>query len=206
MNGTSISSPTRESGSALRENTYFLFSIVGVLWVVEVVDAVLPLNLDQFGIRPRSVGGLVGILFAPFLHGSWGHLIGNTVPFLVLGGLVMLSGLETFLAVSIISAIVAGFGTLLFAPEYTLGGMLAVHIGISGVIFGYLGFLLLRAWFTRSLLWTFVAVVAGLLYGGLILTLLKAQEGISWHGHFFGFGGGVFAAWLLTRKEKAATP
>lgn len=181
---------------SLRDHVYVLFALVGVFWVIEVLDYVLPVDLDyKFGLQARTIGGAWGILFAPFLHANFSHLMGNTVPFLVLGGLVMASGVRVFVMVFWIAAIVGGLGTWLLAPQYS------VHVGASGVIFGFLGFLLMRAWFGRRMLWMLIAVVAAFLYGGLVFTLLRQQEGISWHGHFFGFLGGVLAAWLLTRKD-----
>ena len=180
----------------LRDHVYLLFAFVGVFWVVEGLDYVIPLDFDlSFGLQAKKVSGLWGILFSPFLHANFGHLMGNTIPFLILGGLVMASGVRVFLAVFALSALMAGVGTWLLAPTYS------VHVGASGVIFGFLGFLLMRAWFGRRILWMLIALVAALLYGGLVFTLLRHQEGISWHGHFFGFAGGIFAAWLLTRKD-----
>ncbi len=180
------------------DNAILLFSLVAVFWLVEAADYALgrfgpgPGALDQYGIVPRDTSHLSGIAFSPFLHGGFPHLIGNTVPFLALGGLVLLSGRKTFFVVSAIVALLGGLGIWLFAPA---GG---VHIGASTVIFGYLGFLLLRAWFARDLRWGAIALVAGFFYGGLVLTLFRHQPGISWHGHAFGFAAGVAAAWLLT--------
>lgn len=180
----------------LRDNIYLLLGFVGVFWVVEIVDRVFKgWDLDAHGIFPRHLSGLRGIIFAPFLHGNFTHLMGNTIPFLVLGGMVMASGRKVFLEVFVLSALVAGIGTWLFAAPT------GVHIGASSVIFGFLGFLLFRAWFGRRILWVLVALAAGFLYGGLVLTLLRNQAGISWQGHFFGFAGGGFGAWLATRED-----
>jgi len=178
-----------------REHVFLLFGLVGFFWFVEIVDHLFSgLRLDARGIFPREVSGLPGIVFAPFLHGNFTHLMSNTVPFIVLGGMVMASGRKVFLEVFALAALVAGLGTWLFAAPGS------VHIGVSGVIFGFLGFLLFRAWFGRRVLWVLGALAAAFLYGGLVLTLLRHQQGISWQGHFFGFVGGAFAAWLATRE------
>lgn len=184
----------------LRAQAFFIFSIVGILWAVEVLDFLSGQNLELLGgIVPRQIGGLVGIPFAPFLHGDWGHLMGNTIPFLVLGGLVIMStSHEKFVGVSCTIILSAGFGTWLFAKSGTY------HIGASSVIFGFLGFLLWRAWLGRNIGWTVIAILAGFLYGSIILSLFRSQTGISWSGHFFGLVGGIIAAFNYTPKPAAA--
>ncbi|WP_088891345.1 rhomboid family intramembrane serine protease [Leptolyngbya ohadii] len=177
-----------------------LGGFVGLLWVLETLDQLLLRNrLNRLGIRPRTRIGLRGILFAPLLHGSWGHLAANTVPFLVLGWLVMLGGLRQFAIVSAVVWIVSGLGVWLFAPRNSL------HIGTSGVVFGYLGFLLARGYFERDLGSIAVAVVVLLLYGSLLWGILPFRRGISWQGHLFGLGGGVLAARYLPELQQGLT-
>ena len=111
----------------------------GVLWAVEVVDwLVFSGGLDAFGVRPLAVTGLTGIAFAPFLHGGFGHLMANTVPWLVLGYLSSGRKRLDFWVVAVVSALTAGLGSWFF------GGVGTVHIGASGVVFGFLGFLMGR--------------------------------------------------------------
>ncbi|EDX84734.1 peptidase, S54 (rhomboid) family [Synechococcus sp. PCC 7335] len=173
-----------------------LFGIVVLLWAIEIVDQVVFRGaLNNFGIRPRSLPGLFGIFFAPFLHGNFAHLIANTVPLVSLGWLIMLRETEDFIWVSIISAIVGGFGTWLI-------GSPASHIGASGVIFGYFGFLLLRGYFERSAVAIAFSLLVAFLYGGIIWGVLPTQPGVSWEGHLFGFLGGVLAARLLSRPKQ----
>src|SRR6186713_2762269 len=117
-------------------------AMVAVMWVVEIVDLVAG-DLDANGIRPREVDGLIGIPLAPVLHGGFGHLIGNTIPFIVLGGVIALSGLARIAAVTVIVAVVGGLGTWLVAPANT------VHIGASGLVFGFAAYLIARGVFTR---------------------------------------------------------
>ncbi|MEM0896151.1 MAG: rhomboid family intramembrane serine protease [Verrucomicrobiota bacterium] len=182
----------------VRQNAYLIFALVGMMWLVEIVDVFTPhSSLDRFGIFARQSSGLPGIILAPFLHAGFQHLVGNSIPFIVLSALVILSGRLIYLEVFFVTAMTAGLGTWLFAPPNSL------HIGASGVVFGLLGFLLFRAVFGRRLGWIAVAVVAGLLYGGLIFTLFRHEEGISWHGHFFGFAGGFLSAkWHVSGLEK----
>ena len=141
-------------GRVLGRNVGVLFWFVALIWALELVDLlVLRGALDRLGIHPRDLDRWWGILAAPFLHGGLPHLIANTVPLVVLGWLVMLRGLNTFLSVSALAVVLGGLGVWLFADPRT------VHIGASGLIFGFLGYLLLRGFFERSLSSVLVAVI-----------------------------------------------
>jgi len=163
--------------------------ILGIFWSLELIN-IAGIRLDQFGIIPRNSTGLRGILFAPFLHANFSHLIANTLPFVTLGWLVMLRRTTDFFIVSLISMVVGGLGTWFI-------GSAGLHIGASGVIFGYLGFLLFRGYFERKLTSMIMSAIVGLFYGGLLLGLLPTQPGVSWEGHLFGFIGGCIAAKML---------
>ncbi len=180
----------------LKVHGQLMFGLVGTMWVVEIVNQLfLGDTLDRFGIVPRSVPGLVGIALAPFLHVDFAHLLANTLPFLVLGWWVLLRGLEMFIEVSIIVLLVSGFGVWLFAAPNT------VTIGASGVVFGYLGFLLLRGFFERSWVAMFFSVLVLVGYGSLIWGVLPLVPGVSWQGHLFGLVGGGLAARILPHDE-----
>ena len=168
-------------------------SLVGVMWVEELLDTILLHgSLDRFGIRPRSLDGLLGIFLAPFLHGGFGHLIANTVPFMVLAFLIMLRRKRDLLVVSAITTVVGGLGVWL------IGSGNSVHIGASILVFGFLGYMLSRSVFERSF-WAIVgSVVVFFLYGGALFGVLPGQAGISWEGHLFGFIGGVLSARALS--------
>ncbi|MCB0063671.1 MAG: rhomboid family intramembrane serine protease [Caldilineaceae bacterium] len=171
-----------------------LGGLIALLWLIEVADQLVwRETLDLFGIQPRTWDGLTHIFWAPFLHKGFGHLFANTLPFLVLGWLVLWRGVGEFFLVSLISAGVSGMGIWLFGMPGT------VHIGMSGVIFGFLGFLLLRGYFERSASAIGLAVLVGLLYGSMIWGVLPLQPNISWLGHLFGFVGGGLAAYLFSR-------
>ena len=188
----------------VRSHIMILGGLVALMWCVEIVNTLffqrsiglygVSPGLDLYGIMPRHLIGLRGILFAPFLHGSFAHLMGNTVPFIALGWLIMLRETSDFLWVSLIAGFVSGLGTWIF-------GSPGLHIGASGVIFGYLGYLLLRGYFERSMLAIALSLFVGALYGSLIWGVLPTHVGISWEGHLFGFLGGVLAARLLTPKK-----
>lgn len=171
---------------------------VALLYGVEVADAVLPANLDAAGVEPRTADGLSGILFAPILHADWAHLTANTVPALVLGFLVMLSGIGRGLAATAIIWIVGGVGTWLFA------GSGENHIGASTLIFGWLTYLILRGIFTRKADQILLGIVVLFVYGGMLWGVLPSEPWISWQGHLFGALGGALAAWVLSSDARTA--
>lgn len=174
--------------------------LLGVQWVSEAVDVVLDNRLDAYGVRPHQLGGLRGIVFAPFLHAGFGHLIGNTLPFVVLGALIALGGLRQLLTVTAVVAVISGIGVWVF------GSSNEVHIGSSGVVFGYLAFLLVRGFFAKNVRQILLGVIVGFLYGGLLWGVLPTARGISWQGHLFGVVGGVAAAKLLSRRADSSMP
>ena len=165
--------------------------LVAVQWVSEIVDFFVKHRLDKYGVRPHQLLGLRGIAFAPFLHAGFNHLIGNTVPFVVLGVLIALGGMRQYVSVTVIVAFISGLGMWLF------GSSNQVHIGASGVVFGYLGYLLVRGLFARNVRQILLGVVVAAVYGGLLWGVLPTNSGISWQGHLFGAIGGVVAARLL---------
>lgn len=197
MSKSELTSIKRE----LKLQATLLFGFVGLLWAIEIIDAVLfQGSLDRFGVRPRSMEGLVGIAFAPLLHMGFGHLIANTLPLITLGWLIMLRETRDLVVVTVLAALVSGLGTWLIGASYS------VHIGASGVIFGYFGFLLLRGYFERSVLSIGLSLAVAAVYGGMLWGVLPSGYRISWEGHLFGFLGGVLAARMLSRRAPAKSP
>lgn len=189
-----------EIGRTLRTQAIILGGFVVFIWLLEAIDWVLGGDLDQFGILPRQASGLWGIGAAPLLHVGFAHVAANTIPFLVLGWFVLLRGVKTFMLVTLIAILVSGFGTWLIAPAAS------IHLGASGLIFGYFGYLLTRGYFERSweaIVWS---VVVALLYGGMLIGLFPNSLGISWQMHLFGFLGGVLAAYLLSNGQAEVDP
>ncbi len=180
-----------------------LLTFLGVMWAVEIFDWLLQAHFDVYGIIPRHFIGLRGILFAPFLHGDFSHLMANTVPFFSLGWLVMLRRTNDFIAVTLIVMGLGGLGTWLIGDLFEMGRLdqPTVHIGASILIFGYLGYLLLRGWFDRQPYSIIFSVAVALVYGGLIWGVVPGQQGISWEGHFCGFVAGAIAARLLSKSR-----
>lgn len=174
-----------------------LAALVGIMWAVEVVNSLDSYRLDKDGIVPRSLSHLDGVLFAPFLHASWSHLISNSVPFVILGLVIALAGAVRLLEVSAIVALVSGLGTWLIAPSNS------VTVGASGIVFGYATYLISRGVFTRRVLEMLLGVVVLVVFGVTLLYDLIPHTGISWQAHLFGAIGGVIAASLLSERSKA---
>ncbi len=181
-----------EIGRTLRAQAILLGGFILFIWFLEAFDWLLGGSLDQFGILPRQLSGLWGIGAAPLLHVGFSHVAANTIPFLILGWFVLLRGPRTFLLVTLIVALVSGFGTWLIGPSSS------IHLGASGLIFGYFGYLLFRGYFERS--WEAVAwsVIVAILYGGMLLGIFSNNPRISWQMHLFGFIGGALSAYLLS--------
>jgi len=176
-----------------------IVSFTMVLWVVEFYDQMTGERLDADGIVPRSVDGLEGIVWAPLLHAGWPHLIANTLPFVVFGFLVLANGIGRFVLVTAVIWVVAGLGVWFTAPYGS------VTVGMSGVIFGWLTYLLVRGFFARSGAQIVLALVVFFLWGGILLGVVPGQEGVSWQGHLFGAIAGIFAAWLFARRAPTGT-
>ena len=174
-----------------------LLALVALMWAVEVVDVIADHQLDQYGIEARDVDGLDGIVTAPFLHVGFGHLISNTIPFVIMGLLIAIEGTRRLLGVFAIVAGVSGLGTWLVAPEGT------IHVGASGVVFGFSTYLIARGWFNRRPSQIAIGLIVVAIWGSVLLGGLQPQEGISWQGHLFGAIGGLVAARVLRNGRPA---
>lgn len=191
----------RDLFGEIKAQAKIMGGLVGLLWAIQIINAIVfGGRLAALGIHPRTLYGLVGILFAPLLHGSFAHLLANTLPFALLGAIVMQRKKRYLAIVSAISAIIGGLGVWL------IGASASVHVGASILIFGYLGYLISRGFFERRV-WPIVGSVAVfLLYGSALWGVLPNQIGVSWEGHLFGLIGGIVAARLLRDRAPGAEP
>jgi membrane associated rhomboid family serine protease len=187
--------------AALGRAFVVMCAVVPGLALIELVDQQLHGRLDaQLGIRPHDVSGLDGILFAPFVHSGWEHLLANSSPLILLGTFALAAGTKRFLVATWLIAVISGLGVwFLTPPNYLV-------LGASGVIFGWLGLLFARGLVERSLWHLAVALIVGLLYGWQLIFLLPTDEQISWQGHLFGFAGGMLAAVITRRRRDELEP
>jgi membrane associated rhomboid family serine protease len=176
----------------VRDAFILVGGFVALIWVLQVFNWADGYRLDvDYGIMPHQVSRLPDIFVAPFLHFSWQHIEGNTVPLFVLGVLAAYRGISKFLLVTLIVTVVSGLAVWLFQSGSEL------TVGASGVIFGYFGYVLIRGFFDRNLLDIGLGVVAGALYWTILQVAIPGTPGISWIGHLGGLFGGVLAAWIL---------
>lgn len=188
----------RAAAKTIKLQATTLGTSVAAVWAGFAAQVVTGDAITALGIVPRTKQGLWGIFIAPFLHASPEHLLANTVPLIVLGWLVMLRDAKHFFPVTLFAMLGAGL------CAWTLGASGSIHIGASGVVFGYLGFLMLAGWYARSLGAIAMSVAVTALWGGVALGVLPGQPGISWQAHLGGFLGGVLAA--RTLAPRTTTP
>jgi membrane associated rhomboid family serine protease len=168
-----------------------------VMWGLEVADYVTDGSLQSYGLEAHNVDDLPDIFTAPFLHANFDHIMGNTIPFAILGFLAAVRTIGKFLAMNLIVIIVAGLGVWFTAPANS------ITLGASVLVFGYFGYLIGRGVFERSLLDAALAVAVIAFYGGIVYGVLPTDLPISWQGHLFGLLGGLWSAFLLRRRRRA---
>ena len=166
-----------------------IFGFALLIWGVELINMLMGHQLSLYGIFPRTLHGLIGIPLSPFLHSGIWHTLLNTIPFMVLGGLIIMRGVGVFLEVSLFVMLVGGGCLWLF-------GRSSYHVGASGLIFGYFGFIVALGWFERSIGTVITAFVTLFLYGSILWGLLPVFPYISWEGHLFGLIAGILGARL----------
>ena len=183
---------------SLKKRIFLLLGFVGSIWLVTGSDLLLHLNLVQYGVVPRTTRGLLGIVAEPWLHASYRHLLANTSGLLILGWLTMWPRISGFWLATTGGMLGSGAGA------WILGSSHSLHIGASGVIFGYAGYLLARGWYKRDLLGITLAIVVVSGYGASMAAgLLPLVPGVSWQSHLGGALGGIWMAWIAARYGSA---
>ena len=180
---------TRTFGGTLKRAAKVFAAILGVMGVMTALNAVTGGAVDQtLGLLPRSARGAWGILLHPLLHANFQHLAMNAIGLVLVGGTVFLRSERDFWRVTLLGTLLGGGATWLI-------GRPNIHVGASGLVFAYLGYLLTTGWFDRKLTSVALSLAAAVLWGSALFGLSPMQNGISWELHLFGLLGGVAGAW-----------
>jgi membrane associated rhomboid family serine protease len=189
---------TQDAESMLAEARKALFVMVGflaILWIVQLVNSADSYHLvQQYGIRPRSVSSLPDILTAPFLHLSWTHIEGNSGPLFIFGFLAAYRGVVRFLGLTVLIIVISGFAAWLTAASGSVG------VGASGVVFGYLGYILVRGLFDRHVIDILIGAVMALCFA-YQFTVLLPHAGVGWQDHIGGLVAGVLGGWIFRERR-----
>ncbi|MGS2721926.1 rhomboid family intramembrane serine protease [Paraglaciecola aestuariivivens] len=179
---------------ATKQQVQLVLSIFLLLSIIEILNLLTGRMLNQFGLIPRYVPGLKGIIFGPLLHGSLQHYFSNIIPLAIFSYLLLQYGLKRFVLVSLWIVIFTGVLVWLFARP-------ATHLGASGVIYGYFGYLLLAGLLSKKFKLILISLLVAFFYGGLIWGILPATPFVSWESHLFGFIVGLLAAKLWAKSS-----
>lgn len=184
----------------MKKQAYPILVLLLVMWLVRIVDAIIPFDFNQLGLWPRTLRGLPGIVLMPFLHAGFGHLISNTIPLAILLGLTIASRHQAW---PIIVAIIIGNGLLLWCF-----GRSAYHIGASGLAFGLIAYLITVGVRQKQLISIGIALLVGILFGTTLLTGIVPtfSSAISWDGHLFGALSGLIVGFATTRQISITKP
>lgn len=178
-------------------NTAVILKFTALLWIIEIIDQLLLQgHLDRFGIRPRTLTGLIGIPLMPLLHGSFAHLVSNTLPLLTLGYITAKTAPQKFIPTTITLIILSGLGTWLIA------GKNQIHIGASALIYAYFGYIITTAITQKRPLQILIALIVAILYGSMIYGIFPNQPNISWQGHLSGLLSGILLAYTTPKSQK----
>ena len=181
--------------SIINKRIQTILVILLIFWIVEIINTIVGHKFGTFGILPRNVVGLRGIILSPFIHHGIPHLILNSIPFVILGTIVIIRGVGQFFQISVFIIMIGGIGVWIF-------GRTALHAGASGLIFGYFGFLVAAGWYEKKIVSILIAVAVLFLYGGAIFSgIMPTQRFVSWEGHLFGLLAGILTAKMLVKKK-----
>lgn len=194
---------------AIRYPAYFII----LIWAVHLFQLLPGIDLTHYGVRPRYFEGIYGIIFSPLLHGGFGHLINNSIPFFALGVLIFFFfprvAWRSIVMIYLLSGVFlwllgnSQFFDILFGVPVTNG----YHIGASGVVYGFVAFIFWTGVFRRNLKSIILALIVLTYYSGMFLGILPNDEGISWEGHLYGGVAGIFTAyWFRSSIEEDEKP
>ncbi len=167
-----------------------MFQLLLVVWIIAAINAAFKGSLNNYGLRPRQWKGLFGILYSPFLHVDWNHLWQNTLVYVVFSAFILANNPADFPVVTLSVMLLGGFGVWLFGSNH-------IHVGASGVIFGYIGFCLALAYVVKTPIAALVSIATIVFYANRVWLLFPIRKRMSWEGHMFGFASGIATALYL---------
>jgi len=176
--------------SQTQNNLNILGIILLIPWIMFLITHFINSKLLLFGIIPRSIAGLPGILFAPLLHANFNHLFFNTIPLIVLSNFILIEGLGYYLIITLMITVLSGLAIWCFAKP-------GLHIGASALITGYWGFLVSNIYQNGSLTTIILGLLSLYYFAGIFLGIFPSQKGVSWEGHLFGLLAGFATSYLL---------
>jgi membrane associated rhomboid family serine protease len=175
-------------------NILWVMGLISVLWIVQFVQYFGLVDLSSYGTWPHHISGLKGIIFSPFIHGSFEHLISNTLPMMVLLTVLLSAYPRVALWVLVFVHLLSGILVWTFAPDT------GVHIGISGIIYGIAAFLVASGIFRKDRTSTSIAILVALVYGSMVWGFIP-QDGVSWQSHLYGSISGVIIAFIFRKRD-----
>lgn len=175
---------------ALFDNLPLLLCFIASLWVIHFINYLLKYRLNRLGILPRHPIGVIGIIFSPFLHVDYPHLIMNSIMLFALSAMILMSGREVYFSVTACIILISGLLIWLFARQ-------GLHVGASGLVMGYFGYILIRSISNPSILAIAVAIVCIYYFGGMFVNLFPREKRISWEAHVYGFISGIITSFLI---------
>lgn len=190
--------PLARRDSALRRGFNWALIYLAVIWIVHIINFLTGGMLQAFGVHPLDPSSLFGIFTGPFLHLNFAHLISNSIPGAMFIFLIGLSGNRVVVEVTLFTMIIGGLGTWL------TGGLGTNHIGASGLVYGWLAYLIIRGMFNRHFGQVALGILLAFTYAGYIWGVFPNNPGISWQGHLFGAIGGLVAGAVITSDDPIA--
>lgn len=175
---------------------FLIFGLI-FLWVFNVINWQTGSKLNRLGILPRHPLGLVGIVCSPFLHGNFNHLFFNSIPLFALSLLIIAQGFAVYIEISVIIILLAGIGVWIF-------GRRGIHIGASGLVAGYFGYLLMMAYHQPNFMSLLLGVIVLYYFGGILLSVIPTEEKVSWEGHLIGLISGVASIYIAQFFDESA--
>jgi membrane associated rhomboid family serine protease len=186
----------KEDAARFRQALLGVAVFIALLWTIKLLDTGYDLHLSRLGVYPRAWHGLWGVAFAPLIHGSWQHLISNSLVLLVLGVVFLYGYPRSSRQVLLLVWLGSGLGVWLFARS-------SYHFGASGLAHGLMFFIFISGILRRDRLSVALSLIVFFLYGGMVATIFPQQPGISYESHFFGALMGVIAAFVFRHREPA---